>query len=164
MYKNNDEYWYEAPPLHKRIRKWFFWLGGWEKANSAGWRFYMKHTRPKKPTKEQREILVNLTPKEQHEYIKTLPERYERVWLSPFPISLLGHRITFYNWGMNIRTSEGYFCITWDKNQGRKCYISYDGTPSNAHIWYWGVPRDILKVARKRGETLKEFEERVKQL
>jgi hypothetical protein len=128
MYKNNGEYWYEAPPLYKRIRKWFLWIGGWEKSNSEGWHFRYDHGE----------------------------------WRSPTPMSFLGHKITIQHFGIYFRLPSGHLHIGWSKNQGRKCYISPDGTPQNAHTWFWGLPKDILNSSRKRGESLKEFERRIK--
>ena len=46
MYKFNGEKWYKAPVWYKRLRRWFIWLGGWEKPNCTGWKFRIKETVP----------------------------------------------------------------------------------------------------------------------
>lgn len=42
-YNGEDQVWYvrKAGVLH-RIRKWFIWIGGWEKANDGGWRLFRR--------------------------------------------------------------------------------------------------------------------------
>lgn len=38
--KYNGERWYvDERSLWKRCRQWLVWIGGWEKANGAGWQF-----------------------------------------------------------------------------------------------------------------------------
>ncbi len=61
---------------------------------------------------------------------------------SPDPVSILGHRATYYGWGIQVRLKHGYFVLTWRKGN-RKAYISADGTPSGAHHWLWNPPQDI---------------------
>jgi hypothetical protein len=44
-YHWNGEYWYERNwSLWHHIRTWFIWIGGWEKANGAGWRLRYEHS------------------------------------------------------------------------------------------------------------------------
>lgn len=63
----------------------------------------------------------------------------------PTPFSLLGSWFTCYGWGLNIKLLSGYLVVTWGRH-GKKCYISPNGTPSQAHTWYWGTPKEILDV------------------
>ena len=46
MYKFNGQKWYKAPVWYKRLRRWFIWIGGWEKPNCTGWKFRIKETVP----------------------------------------------------------------------------------------------------------------------
>lgn len=124
-YKYNGEYWYcDNRSIFTRIRQWFIWLGGWELANGRGWRFWIPHN------------TINGT---------------KKLWMSPYPISLLGHRMTFYGWGMEIKLSSGW--IVWNFNR-RYCFISRNGTPNDAHRWLWGCPAEIKieadKILRRR--------------
>ena len=117
-YHWNGEYWYERrwSILH-HIRHWFFWIGGWEKANGEGWQ--LRHQRPQRKLKD------------------------------PFPIALLGGRITFYGWGGQIRGLHRY--LVWSRSVGSlKIYLSHNGTPGGATTWIKGVPYEIYKVARWR--------------
>jgi hypothetical protein len=77
--------------------------------------------------------------------IPTDPSGSKRIKLSPTPISLLGGRITFYSgrW-VDIKTKHGWLVI-----QKKYCYISRDGTPSEAHVFYWGAPPGIVAEANK---------------
>lgn len=142
MYKYNGEYWYKAPPLLKRIRKWFIWIGGWERPNSTGWRFRIKTVAPK--TKEQIEYCQGKTFGEIKEYLKDKPHKTPTIcWNTPTPICLFGHRITIQGFGVYISTKQGY--IVWDWKH-KYCYKSVNGTPSKAHVWYFGAPPDIIKL------------------
>jgi len=162
MIKHNGEQWYEAPPLYKRIRKWFFWIGGWEKANCKGWRFSINSERPRQLTSSEKEKVKCMSHEERLQFAKTIPKENHRIWLDPFPMSFLGHRITFYSWGMNLKVKEGYLYLIWSKNEGRKCYISSNGTPWGAHIWYWGTPKEILKEIEQYSGQLNNKETRAK--
>ena len=93
----------------KRIREWFVWFGGWEKANGKGWRFYLNSTRQGKP---------------------------HRIWLGPTPVSLFGHHITFFTWGFQVALRHDYLVIVW--RPYRACYFSPNGTPWAATRRFWG--------------------------
>ena len=42
-YHRTDEGWYMQDwSLFHRLRDWFIWVGGWEKANGGGWRIFLK--------------------------------------------------------------------------------------------------------------------------
>lgn len=44
IYRWSGEYWYaDRRSLWKRVRQWFIWVGGWEKANGQGWRLRIPH-------------------------------------------------------------------------------------------------------------------------
>src|SRR5690349_11986919 len=63
----NGERWYvNEMSLLKRVRRWFIWIGGWELANGRGWR------------------------------LRTPREQGRQIWMHPTPVSVLGHRATFY--------------------------------------------------------------------
>lgn len=96
-------------PLHKRIRRWFVWVGGWEFPNSMGWELFhrvwirgRKHWRLKDPT----------------------------------PVALFGHRFVHYGWGLTVRLGSTYFCWTWEKTH--RAYLSPNGTPTKATRFFWG--------------------------
>lgn len=112
--RHNGEFWYEDKrSLWLRIRKWLFWIGGWEKLNH-----------------------------------QTGRSRWEPVtrWSDPFPVSLLGHRFTFFSWGMQVRLPRRYFVWCYRRKPGVAygplgvgyAYLSRDGTPHEAHHWLWG--------------------------
>lgn len=117
IYRWNGEYWYyDRRTWLKRVRQWFLWIGGWEQANGAGWKF------------------------------RTTRGNHRR---SPTPIALFGHRITWYGWGGQIRLRRGWLVFTKRIHaEGRRCYISKDGTPSMAVVWYSGAPRDVVSKAK----------------
>lgn len=113
IYRWNDEYWYQDKRNWlRRIRQWFIWVGGWEKANGAGWQLIGTHSQSLK---------------------------------SPAPIAILGHRAVWYSWGWNIRLGRGWLVYTRKKyaDGGRQLYISKDGTPGRAFVWYIGAPSDV---------------------
>jgi len=115
-YRWNGEYWYhDKRNWLKRARQWLIWLGGWEKANGAGWRVFWSYKRKLKP---------------------------------PTPVSLFGHRITWYGWGGQIRLGRGWLVYARRPSaEGRRLYISKDGTPGGAFVWYIGVPADVVSDA-----------------
>jgi len=73
------------------------------------------------------------------------------------PISLFGHFVTFYDWGMDVRTPEGRLVVSWLglsrdirwRSKPAEVYISKDGTPGRAHIWIVGASREIINLANK---------------
>jgi len=163
MYKWNGEEWYKAAPLHKRIRKWFFWLGGWEKPNCLGWRVFDKDYLPsKKMTREELdkhvEIINNMkTSEERDEYKRKHFKRIKRKLREITPCSFFGNTLTIQNFGVYISVRSGYLVINWNKHMGRKCYISPNGTPGSAHTWYWGTPSDIKKFSDEKRARQAEF-------
>jgi hypothetical protein len=74
-----------------------------------------------------------------------IPCGNRRIMMSPTPVSLFGHRITFYGWGWNIRTRTGWLVYT--RRPERSLYHSTDGTPRGATVWYIGTPYDIRAEA-----------------
>ena len=62
------------------------------------------------------------------------------------PISVLGHRATLHNtggrWWADLRTPRGYVVVS-----KAHCYLSTDGTPTSAHLWWWGTPRHVAAEA-----------------
>lgn len=63
------------------------------------------------------------------------------------PVSLLGHRVTWYGWGGQIRTPEGW--LVWERRSGQ-VFVSKDGTPSGAHLWLRNPPREVLEQSSWR--------------
>lgn len=123
IYKFNGECWYldrRSPWL--RMRQWLFWIGGWELANGAGWR----------------PLLSN-------------PNRLLGwMFMPPTPISVLGHRATFYGWGLTFRYAGSWLTVTFPRgDQPLRAYVSNDGTPQGAHTWIAGAPRDIVEMAER---------------
>lgn len=74
------------------------------------------------------------------------------------PISLLGHRATYYGWGFNVRVKGGWFVVVFKRDENGKpsgierAYISRDGTPSEAHVWIHGAPFEIRRAAATRSK------------
>ena len=114
-YHWNGEFWYRRDwSLFHRIRNWFIWIGGWEKANGEGWEIFHKTFQG------------------------------WRIW-DPTPISLFGHRVTFFGNWWQMRTHLGYLTVS-----RVHAYISRDGTTSTATIFYWGAPPDIVRQVQER--------------
>jgi hypothetical protein len=62
------------------------------------------------------------------------------------PVSVLGHRVTWYGHWADIRTRWGILVVNWRDDHA---YISRDGTPDRAHVWLRGAPRDVIHEARR---------------
>lgn len=120
----NGERWYvDRRSLWKRVRTWFVWVGGWEEANGAGWRF-------------------------------RIPVGSRRIWMTPTPVSFLGHRLTIFGHWFDFRVPGGVLVVNFRE---RHAYISRDGTPSSAHHWLWGYRKSwegqrALYAAREAAE------------
>lgn len=77
------------------------------------------------------------------------------------PISLLGHRVTFFDWGAQVRVPSGdHLVVVWRSGHidTPYVYVSADGTPSRAHTWLYGAPGAIeraaaMRVATSRGDA-----------
>ena len=171
MYKyyENSNMWYEEPHIIKRIRKWFIWIGGLERANSTGWQF--KYGRDlciptKRTPKETSDFLMTSghTVGEINNYIKNLSPEVKKTlkrtkghWNGPTPITLFGRRITIQSFGIYLsRKHSQYLCILWSSHSKRRkgeklrIYLSPNGTPKDATIWYKGIPNDIKQNAMTR--------------
>ena len=121
-YHHNGENWYcNTHSLLKRIRRWFIWIGGWEKANSSGWK-------------------LCLTRYDGTEFMR-----------SPTPIALFGHRIVCFNWGIDFRFPRRWLCIHWSgpPSRGWRIYLSQDATPSRADLWLLSPPYEVRKEAEQ---------------
>ena len=139
MYKFNGEKWYKAPVWYKRLRKWFIWIGGWEKPNCTGWHFRIKET---VPLPKDKEICIGMNRGQLTEFLKDRPHKTRTVcWLDPTPISFFGHRITIQSFGIHLSVRSGWIVCNW---KSKKCYISKNGTPQDAYCWFFGTPKDIL--------------------
>lgn len=119
-YRDNGERWYcDDRSLFLRIRQWFVWFGGWERADNKSWEFGFK---------------TNVAGREKFHF------------MAPFPLSLFGHRIVFYGWGCDIQLPTGH--LVWSRyGHSLQVYISKDGTPQGAHHWIYGTPHDIIEKA-----------------
>ncbi|MDM8310783.1 hypothetical protein QUW36_01805 [Clostridium cadaveris] len=148
MYKYNGEKWYKAPAWYKRLRRWFIWIGGWEKANCSGWHLRYREKVPKY-TSQTKDFAKGMNVSELEEYYKTHPYKMKtRFWYTPTPISLFGHRITIQDFGIYLSTrNRGYLVWNWND---KKCYVSPNGTPSNAIKWYFGTPKEIINEIKVR--------------
>lgn len=120
-YRWNGEFWYRDEGLLRRVVKWIAWFGGWE-AHS-----------PKQPW-------TGVTGRRW-----TLRERLRMLT----PVSLLGHRITFYGWGVTARNRRG--SLVWTKRDG-SLYFSRDGTPDGATIWFRGRPPHVVAAAQQHAQ------------
>ncbi len=76
----------------------------------------------------------------------------------PTPVSLLGHRVTFYEWGANVRLPGGDLLVVswcgvdprhWWRTKPVSVYISRDGTPASAHTWLIGDPPELRLASTK---------------
>jgi hypothetical protein len=59
------------------------------------------------------------------------------------PVSVLGHRVTYYGHWADIRTPLGILVVNW---RDKHAYISRDGTPDSAHVWLHGAPGDVVRA------------------
>lgn len=81
--------------------------------------------------------------------------RHGRV-MTPWPLSLLGHRVTLHNRWVDVRLGRAYLVIGWQAGRARvggarwHAYLSRDATPSSAHCWLHGAPPDVVEAALKR--------------
>lgn len=75
---------------------------------------------------------------------------------SPTPISVFGHRVTFYGWGANVRFPSGDLLVIswcgldpkrWWRSKPASVYVSPNGTPDRAHTWLVGAPREVREAA-----------------
>jgi hypothetical protein len=63
------------------------------------------------------------------------------------PVSIVGHRTTFYGHWFDVKTPEGVLVVNLRE---RYAFISRDGTPGRAHLWLYGAPREIREAAERR--------------
>ena len=130
-------------PLHQ-WRRWLIWIGGWENPELTRW------DRGKRAWEPVREWLGRLE------------------WASPYPISLFGHRITFFG----SRASGNPFALGWFQVKSKflrgvitwypyreagdarpTLYWSPDGTPSHGRaIALW--PRNVKRYHDDDGRAL----------
>jgi len=78
----NGERWYvDTRSLWKRVRQWVIWVGGWERANGAGWQFTAGRSGGR------------------------------TVWMTPTPVSLFGHRITLFGHWFDLDVPSGRLVV-----------------------------------------------------
>ena len=120
-WKWNGEKWYcDERSAFKRIRQWAIWIGGWERANGKGWaiRRSRYHTGPLSLVRNIADAMT--------------------------PVSFLGHRVTWFGWGIQFKPRRYRTKILTISRSGcrkgepTKIYLSYDGTPFRATTWYRG--------------------------
>ncbi len=73
---------------------------------------------------------------------RSLRERLRPSLLTP--VTFFGHRVTFYGWGWELRL--------WGSKLVKSkstLYLSPDGTPSNATVWFRGAPSEVRAAAAK---------------
>lgn len=95
------------PNLFKNVRRWLFWVGGWEHPELMQWDRGAKAWEPFRFLDGKRE-LRDMT-----------------------PITLLGRFITIQNFGVAIRIGRGYLCFNAATRKGKKdkLYWSPNSTP-----------------------------------
>lgn len=85
------------------LRRWFIWFGGWESAElnqwDSGWPAW---------------------------HFKNV---YGGQWSTPYPLSILGHMITFYSDWFQVRLTKRWIFVFAPRTSG--AYISKDGTPQH---------------------------------
>lgn len=122
----NGEYWYEnRESIRRRVGRWLIWWGGWESSSPA--------------TYDENGLRIS---KRRWRFRKPWNGKIEKC---PTPVSLLGHRITIYNFEVMVRLRHAYF--VWHFRNGPHmyepigkgyAYISRNGTAAAAHTWLWG--------------------------
>lgn len=90
----------------KRLRQWFIWFGGWETPELCQWDMGWPAWKLRLDS---------------------------GAWRSPTPVSILGHRATWYGWGGQARMFGGLLTVSWrpSSSSGWRLYWSPDGTPDN---------------------------------
>ena len=138
----NGEQWYRRDwSIFHRVRHWFIWIGGWEKANGEGWKIFRWD---------------NIRSAIQYKKFKRL---FSPSWVMyfPAPISFFGHRFTWmgWDWGWQLTTKFGYLVYSKKGHPKPILYLSPDGTPSSATDFYLNPPCEIInEVKRNREERL----------
>jgi hypothetical protein len=133
-YNYNGEFWYcDRRPLWLRLRQWLIWFGMWEDPRRSG-----RGLRP----------------------LRGADERHRRGWLrDPTPVSILGHRATFFGWGIQVRLGRSWFVWCFRRFGERwrgKAYVSRDGTSARAHLWFWGEPHEVRKAVVEHEREIRE--------
>ena len=66
------------------------------------------------------------------------------VWVGghPTPVSLFGHRVTFFGWGVQVQIGGGYL-VRVTRGGWRGMYWSPDGTPTHATVWFSHAPQEV---------------------
>lgn len=101
-------------------------------AGRFGYREAMRRLDPKGPLSRARRWLVWIGGWESPELC-----RWDRGWpawrtdADPTPVSLLGHLVTFYGWGAELRVAGGHLVYT--RRDGH-LYWSPDATPSHSGV------------------------------
>jgi len=132
--KWNGEYWYrDADAMVKRARRWIVWVGGWERpVRSADPNGMVVSSHVWKPCLWRHH----------GQGVRAFPRNLAD---SLTPVSLFGHRVTFFGWGFQLRPSHrrSIFMVSRSgvrKGKPTKVYVSPDGTPSRATLWLRGAP------------------------
>jgi hypothetical protein len=76
---------------------------------------------------------------------------------SPTPVSVLGHRLTVYGWGFQVRVPSGLLVVTWPHGSETswRAFVSPNGTPQHATEWIMGAPEEIRMPADERFAELR---------
>lgn len=133
-YRNNGEYWYaDRRSPFQRARMWLIWFGGWEKANGTGWALRRRRFPGARTTVAD-----------------------------PTPVSILGHRLTFFGTWLQVRLPHTYLVLRYrgGYSGGPYAYLSNDGTPSRAHHWLFGAPREVIGAVAQHDTDVAEREAR----
>ena len=76
------------------------------------------------------------------------------------PLSLFGHRITFFGHWFQAQTPWGWLIVKFARTEtGRmtrhleEVFISHNGTPGCAHTWLVGTPPAIVKHCETRASA-----------
>lgn len=75
------------------------------------------------------------------------------------PISLLGHRFTWFGWGCNLRVRDGWLVYVRPKgpegkHYGPRLFFSTDGTPPQATVWFKGAPYKVRAAAARQSRMV----------
>lgn len=83
-----------------------------------------------------------------------------RVLRSVTPLSLFGHRITFFGWGAQIRLRDRSILVfaKGANDPEWRVYRSWDGTPSGAFVWYHGATPYEMGRVEDRVRQMQEAE------
>jgi hypothetical protein len=149
----NGENWYaKDESIPRRFLGWLVWPGGWRapEVTQAEIRFEGYRSKPMtmRLSRHRWDILHRYRPNERI-HVRSIT-----------PLSLFGHRLTFFGWGAQVKLRDRSILV-FAKNANDtewRVYRSWDGTPSGAFVWYHGATPYEMGRVEDRVRRMQEAE------